>query len=134
MPTLDPMLRERLYRPVPSARCSGGSVANVTVVSGTNRNPSPAPWMNPVTAIVHCETFGFHPVMSYMAQAVSSRPVMSSSLISIRPISRPTRNMQSIVPSPRGPMTIPADHGITHQGLQIGGQQRQGREVGYPDD
>src|SRR6266851_6053152 len=31
MPTLDPMLRERLYRPVPSARCSGSSVASVTL-------------------------------------------------------------------------------------------------------
>src|SRR3981081_611427 len=63
MPTLDPTLRDRLNRPVPSARCSGARVAKVTVLSGTNKNPSPAPWMNPVTAIVHCETFGFQPVI-----------------------------------------------------------------------
>ena len=56
--------------------------------------------MNPVTAIVHCETFGFHPVMSYIAQAVSSRPIRINSLVSIRPMRRPTRNMQVIVPNP----------------------------------
>jgi hypothetical protein len=49
-------------------------VANVTVVSGTNRNPSPAPWTKPVTPIFHCYTFGFQPVMSYIAHAVIAEP------------------------------------------------------------
>jgi len=77
--------------------------------------------MKPVTAIVHCETFGFHPVMSYMAQAVNSRPIRIRTLVSTRPTRRPTRNMQAIVPRPRGPMDDPCGHhGITHQRLQIG--------------
>ena len=55
-----------------------------------------------------CDTFGFRPVMSYIAHAVSSSPTKRSNRVSTFPIRRPTRNMQVIVPNPRGPMTKPA--------------------------
>ena len=64
--------------------------------------------MKPVQMIVHCETSGVQPVMSYIAQAVSRRPSSSSQRVSTLPISRPTMNMHSMVPRPRGPMTMPA--------------------------
>ena len=89
-------------------RCSGASVAKVTVLSGTNRKPRPAPWIKPLPMIVVCDTSGVQPVMSYIAQAVSARPNASRRRVSTRPISRPTTNMAAIVPMPRGPMTRPA--------------------------
>ena len=68
------MLRDRLYSPVPSPRLVAGKVENVTTDSGTNRKPSPAPWMNPVTTMVDCATSRVHPIMSYIAKAVSPQP------------------------------------------------------------
>ena len=63
MPTLEPMLRERLKMLAPSARSSGASVDKVTALIGTKRMPKPAPCTNPVTIISRSETSGVHPVM-----------------------------------------------------------------------
>ncbi len=62
--------------------------------------------MKPTETIVHCETSGVQPVMSYIAHAVSPKPSASNARVSTLPTSRPTMNMQSMVPSPRGPMTM----------------------------
>ncbi len=64
MPTLEPMLRDRLKSPAPSARCSGDSVDRVTALSGTKRKPRPMPWITPTTTIVVCETSGVQPVIA----------------------------------------------------------------------
>ena len=64
--------------------------------------------MNPVVMIRDSETSGVQPVMSDIAQAVSPRPANSSHLISILPISFPTKNIHNMVPMPRGPMAMPA--------------------------
>jgi hypothetical protein len=64
MPTLDPMLRERLKMLAPSARSSGESVDKVTALMGTKRTPKPAPCTNPVMIISCAETSGVHLVMT----------------------------------------------------------------------
>src|SRR5919206_287200 len=58
MPMLLPMLRIRLNRPVASVRHSGGSVENVTVLSGTKIRPKARPWTKPVRTISHRDTSG----------------------------------------------------------------------------
>ena len=120
---------------MPSARCAGGSVAKVTVVSGTNRKPSPAPWMKPVTAMVHCETFWFQPVMSYIAQAVSSEPDhQQDPRIDLADQAADHEHAGHRADSARTHHQTRGHHGIAHQRLQIGRQQRHRRQIGDADD
>ncbi|MNB89120.1 hypothetical protein D3C76_610410 [compost metagenome] len=54
------------------------------------------------------ETAGVQPVIMYIDQADSIKPQNSIQRISTLPMIFPATNMLSIVPRPRGPMTMPA--------------------------
>ncbi|MGA9896048.1 MAG: hypothetical protein WBQ55_27695, partial [Xanthobacteraceae bacterium] len=98
MPTLEPMLRERLKMLAPSARSFGESVDKVTALIGTKRTPKPAPCTNPVTIISCAETSGVHPVMSWNAHAEKPRPMARSKRVSTFPTNLPTIIVPIIVP------------------------------------
>ena len=108
MPTLEPILRDRLKKPAPSVRSASGSVDNVAALSGTNRKPRPAPCTIVTPMIEACDTSGVHPVMALKDHAVRLRPIASRIRVSTRPTSRPTISIEAMVPTPRGPMTNPA--------------------------
>ena len=91
--------------------------------------------MKPTETIVHCDTSGVQPVMSYIAQAVRPRPINSRMRVSTLPISRPTTNMQSHRAEPARPHDdAGGDDRIAHQRLQIGRHQRQRGQIGDADD
>ena len=55
--------------------------------------------------------------------------------VSTRPTSRPTISMEAMVPTPRGPMTMPGgDDRIVHELLQIRRLQRHRGVIGEADD
>ncbi|MNN89175.1 hypothetical protein D3C81_2069520 [compost metagenome] len=58
--------------------------------------------------MVSMDTAGVQPVIMYIDQADNTRPQNSIQRISTLPMIFPARNMLSIVPRPRGPMTMPA--------------------------
>ncbi|MNR54698.1 hypothetical protein D3C85_1749310 [compost metagenome] len=54
------------------------------------------------------ETSGVQRVIISMARAEINSPDSNSQRLSTRPIKRPVRYMESMVPTPRGPMAMPA--------------------------
>ena len=107
MPMDEPMLRTRLNRLVASARKRASSVANATVDSGTKTRPSPIPCTSPEWMIGPAPICGENPVIMSSDRIVSASPATTSSRASTIRTSRPTRIIDSIVPTPRGAITRP---------------------------
>ena len=72
-----------------------------------NRKPIPTPCQTPVIINVVKLTSELNFDISHSDAAVIDSPVSSSSRASMRLTSRPTMNIDSIVPKPRGASTQP---------------------------
>ena len=85
-------------------------VEAATVDNGTNTSPMPTPCSTPgqtISAVVICVEYAH---ICHSDSAVSENPVNSSSRMSMRPTSRPTMIIATMVPTLVGAVTSPAVH------------------------
>ena len=85
----------------------GLSVPNARTEIGVNTSPVPSPWMNPVEATMPEFMFRANPLIAPKDSANTPRPVTISARASTRLMMRPTTNIETMLPRPRGAVTTP---------------------------
>ena len=86
-------------------RYCGGSVENASTLTGVNRKPMPTPCNMPVQTNVLMLTSALNSDICHNESAEIDRPVNNSKRASTEFTRRPTMNIDTIVPSPRGART-----------------------------
>ena len=107
MPIAPPRFRITLRIAVPWVRMCRGRPDSAKVLSGTNVQPRPKPCSTPEISTRSMPIISENPVICHSDTAVRPSPARMISRGSIRPISRPTRNIAIIVPMPRGAVISP---------------------------
>ena len=109
IPTLDPILRVTLYRLVayPVSALDMGPM--VSVVSGTNMNAMPTPWLiwyQKMSEVPDCRVMPEYPKNATLATTKPKNSMRRPS--QPRPRRMPTTGIQMAVPIPRGLVQNPA--------------------------